>query len=946
MVARLRRFFDIRPGEGLPVLLSFTYIGVVIASYVLARAIRNGLFIQAYGPYALVYVAAASPVVLSLFVPAYTALAARLGARRVTTAALLFLSLNVLVFWYAFRQDPTPRLTAVFYVWVNCFGVIAPVHAWSYASALFDTRQAKRLFGLIGSGASLGAIVGGFLARVLVEPMGGSINLLLVLALLILLAAVVVTVANTRIRRRGAMRIGRPTNAPLMQTARAIIGSPYLRLIAAVVFLTAIVTQWTGLQLSLVTSRIFNSDATALTRFNGTFTLALGTVSFLVQLFATSQALRKFGLAVTILALPLSLGLGSALIVLLPAVWPVIMTNAFDQGLRFSVDRPTYELLYLPIAPQDRLPLKSAIDIIGTRVADAVGAVLYGILTVGFLMLPGVGLELRGTALVNLLLISGWVVVAWRLRSAYVRTIQDSIHRHRIDTERTSPAVLERSAAEALRAKLAADDPGEVRYALSLLEGQRTQSWHPALRALLQHEAPDVRQRALALLAAAGDHEIGPDAVALLRDPDLGVRTEALLYLSRERGIDPLVQIETLGDFADFSIRAGMAAFLASPGPAQNLETARTILDTMARAEGPSGGRERAEAARLIGLVPDAFSDMLPALLADQDLEVVRQAIQTADAMDRDDRSDALVAALIATLGRAEVSDEAGAALAHFGDAVVPEIARRIEDEQTSLEVRRELPSVLVRIGTAGAEQVLIGSLLHADPTLRHRVIASLNKLRTMHPEVRLDPAAVELLLAAEIVGHYRSYQVLGPLQDRLRPGDPVLEAMGHSMEQELERIFRVMAILLPHAGLHDAYVGLRSSNPVIRGNAIEFLDNVLKPELRQVLVPLLDSSVTVAERIALANTLVGAPLDTPEQAVSTLLASEDSWLRSCAVYAIGAMQLESLEGVLDRFERDQDPAMQQTVQNARRRLAGLSDTSAPQEPPVPPSMGVGVGSG
>src|SRR5204863_8713971 len=102
MVSRLRRFFDIRPGEGLPVLLSFTYIGVVIAAYVLARAIRNGLFIEAYGPYALVYPVAASPVVLSLFVPAYLMLARRLGARRVTVATLLFFSLNVLLLWFAF----------------------------------------------------------------------------------------------------------------------------------------------------------------------------------------------------------------------------------------------------------------------------------------------------------------------------------------------------------------------------------------------------------------------------------------------------------------------------------------------------------------------------------------------------------------------------------------------------------------------------------------------------------------------------------------------------------------------------------------------------------------------------------------------------------------------------------------------------------------------------
>ena len=146
---------------------------------------------------------------------------------------------------------------------------------------------------------------------------------------------------------------------------------------------------------------------------------------------------------------------------------------------------------------------------------------------------------------------------------------------------------------------------------------------------------------------------------------------------------------------------------------------------------------------------------------------------------------------------------------------------------------------------------------------------------------------------------------------------------MGNTMEQEIERIFRVMALLLPHAGLHDAYVGLRSANPVVRANAIEFLDNVLKPELRQVLVPVIDSQVTVAEKIVLADRLVGAPLATPEQSIETLLGSEDPWLRSCAVYAIGAMQLETLEPELDRFEHAEDPAMRQTVQNARRRLAG-----------------------
>ena len=125
---------------------------------------------------------------LSLFVPVYTRVAARFGARTVTVATLLVLQPErpaVLVPLQVLADSA--RLPGIFYVWVNCFGVIAPVQAWSFANSLFDTRQAKRLFGLIGAGASLGAMSAGVLARVLVEPVGGTVNLLLVLALLIAL---------------------------------------------------------------------------------------------------------------------------------------------------------------------------------------------------------------------------------------------------------------------------------------------------------------------------------------------------------------------------------------------------------------------------------------------------------------------------------------------------------------------------------------------------------------------------------------------------------------------------------------------------------------------------------------------------------------------------------------------------------------------------------------
>jgi HEAT repeat protein len=54
---------------------------------------------------------------------------------------------------------------------------------------------------------------------------------------------------------------------------------------------------------------------------------------------------------------------------------------------------------------------------------------------------------------------------------------------------------------------------------------------------LLSHSAPEVRQKAVVILSAAGDKAAVPEVQQLLRDPELSVRTEALLFLSHH-GID------------------------------------------------------------------------------------------------------------------------------------------------------------------------------------------------------------------------------------------------------------------------------------------------------------------------------------------------------------------------------------------------------------------------
>jgi ATP:ADP antiporter, AAA family len=948
MVARARRLLHVRRGEGLLVLLAFLDIAVVVAAFLLAKPIRNSLFLQEYGAYALVYVYAAVPLVLTLFVPLYARIAARIGLRRVTVGTLVFFALNVLAFWAAFRAYPVDPglgpgdagetlvwlLPGAFYVWVNCFAVVAPVQAWSFANSLFDTRQAKRLFGIVAAGASLGAIAGGVLARTLVGPVGGTVNMLLVLAALILLAAGIQLYALKRLRGRGPAR-HRPHAAPrFLDSLRAIRRSRYLTLMASLVFVVAILTQWIGFQLSLAASERYGQDADALTAFFGTFNYALGLVGLLLQFLLTGPALRRFGIGVTILLLPVVLGAGSALILAVPIFWMVLLTAGADQSLRFSVDKATYELLYLPLPQPQRGAVKAAIDIVVNRFADATGAVLLGLATQGFFMLGGLGFGLPGTAAVNVVLAGVWAALAWQLRGEYVRTIEKTIHSHRLDRERTEAVPVAPLTSGIMRQRLVAGTTEDVLATLDLLEGQLLRKFQPALRPLLGHPAPDVRRRVLAMLGASGDREIAAAARELLRDRDIGVRTEALLYLSREHGADPLEIIEQLGDFADFSIRAGIAAFFAA---SNNPEAARALLEAMSTAAGADGARERQEAARLLPRVPAGLHDLLAPLVLDPDTSVARQAIRSTMQVQGED----LIPPLVEALTRTDLAADAAEALARYGPAIVPEIAARLADPETPAAARRELPSVLVRIGSADAEVALIDGLLQPDAAVRHSIVVALNALQAAG-RARIDPDFVELVLATEIAGHYRCYRRLGELRAQGQHDDPAVSALALSMDQQLERIFRLMKLLLPQTAMHDAYVGVRSGIPAIRANALELLEHVLKPELRDLVLPLVDSHVTLEERAARAAGLVTGPLDTTERAMATLLESGDGWLRARAIHAVGALRLHALAPALERMEPSADTATRSAIRMALHRLASDGEAEAPAPVEIVKDVGAG----
>jgi len=341
---------------------------------------------------------------------------------------------------------------------------------------------------------------------------------------------------------------------------------------------------------------------------------------------------------------------------------------------------------------------------------------------------------------------------------------------------------------------------------------------------------------------------------------------------------------------------------------------------------GPDGAQTRAEAARLLGILSDNFGPMLSQLLADSDEHVVRDAIRSVGKL----RKRRLVPDLMDRLSDHRFAPDVSEALSHFGDAIVGNLRDHLSDAEVPILVRREIPALLGKIGTQSCSYALMEHLLDADAGFRLSLLSALTALHRAHPELKSDTQLLEMVLAAEILGHYRSYQILAKL-DTMTAGaeQQVAHALSDSMKQEMERIFRLLELLYPRHDFSSAYIGLQSKSMTVHDNALEFLDTVLKSQLREMLVPLLDGKVSVNERASIADRLVPVRIDSSEQAVEALLGSDDPWLRSCGAYAIGALRLTNLIHKLDRCSADPDPLVRETARQAKLRFENTQTASA-----------------
>ncbi len=919
MIRSIEQALNFRPGElrrGMPL---FAYLFLVIASYLVGRAVRDSLFLSRFQALQLPYADIATALTAGVVVAVYIRVGRRSSLRNLLLGSLLLFASNCVLFWVLARFYPVSWLYPVIYAWDGIFGVLAPTQVWTLANHVLTTREARRVFGFLAGGGIVGGIFAGLFSKVVAKAFGTE-SLLLGMALFLSLCLPLVV----QIWRQHQEAVQGSAEAPaeqgprnLRESMRLVFSSTYLRAIAALIWVSSFVTEVIDWQFKSV-AKEFIPVKDHLAAFFGDFTFYAGILTLVVQLLVTSRLLRRFGIGVALFTLPVGLVATSGYMLLTGTLFSAILLRGTDWVCRHSIDKSSVELLYLPLPSRVKFQVKWFIDTVIWRM----GTGLAGVTVLFFITY--LRLSARQMSWVGLVLVGGWLAAAWVARQQYVATLTEVMREHRLEPDRAIAPVLDRSTAEVLAAKLSASDPNEVLYALSILESDQ-QASYPPIRVLLNHPVAEVRKKAISVLDAGGDKTVVPQIEDLLQDPSLDVRTEALLYLAHYGHVDPLEKIQQLGDFADFSIRSAMVAFLARPGEVQNLEFARQLLAGMVGENGPEGKRMRIEAARLLGILPDKFDPLLAQLIADADVEVVREAVLSVWKLQKR----RLVPELLDRLADPRLLADVTEVLTRLGDSIVGRLRDHLCDQTVPIEVRQQVPVILANMGTQLACNALVEHLLDADSRLRLGIVSALNTCHRLHPELECDAEILEMLLAAEILGHYRSYQILERLETMLQSYEPLAGALSESMKHEVERIFRVLDLLYPRDDFSSAYVGLQSKSMIVRDNALEFLDNVLKTQFRKMLVPLLDGKVSIAERVSIANRLVPARIESSEQAIAVLMASNDPCLRSCGAYAVGIFGLKSLEHELNRCLDHPDPLLRETARQAKLRLQGSQAPNA-----------------
>ncbi len=568
MMRHLQTFIDIRKGEGKRLVLLFTYFFFFGATLTVSKTARDVYFLNRFDVSYLPLMFLAAAIAVALTVVVYNRISSRLGLFPAISLSGIAFAVTLIVI----QSRLEGRLIPFLYVWVDVVTTVISAQFWVLAGMAFNSQQTKRLFSIILVGGPVARITIGAGITPFVDRFGAG-YLLTLAAVFILCCVLMAWLTEQSIPQDEWEELSDERTAD-----KPKLFDGYIKAIAVAAGATAVTTVIVEYQFLMIAKDHFLSEE-ALAGFFGLFQSMTGAVSLLTQIFLTGWILNRFGILKGMLTLPVGLGIGSIAILINPVILSSLIARFFEQITKFTVNKTSFELLWVPVAPDRKQNHRLIVDgIVRTGLQGLTGTLIY-ILASRWHM-PHLPL-MRALSLIALGAIGVWALTASRLKKGYVSALMRAIEKRRLDFEQMRLDTTDSHIVETIEKALISDDQARQVFVLEAIEGLSLAPWKDTLNQLFQEGSPVVQQKILTMAA---------DSPGILSDKQIQRKIEQRSSLSKEavvvsgkRGMIDMVPglrriLETPGEEAELRAAAAGAILMMNQEP---LAVAQSLLEDL-----------------------------------------------------------------------------------------------------------------------------------------------------------------------------------------------------------------------------------------------------------------------------------------------------------------------------------------------------------------------------
>lgn len=208
-----------------------------------------------------------------------------------------------------------------------------------------------------------------------------------------------------------------------------------------------------------------------------------------------------------------------------------------------------------------------------------------------------------------------------------------------------------------------------------------------------------------------------------------------------------------------------------------------------------------------------------------------------------EDPTPALIPHVITLLAWDLVAADAIRALQKVALKHVGALADALLDPDEDFAVKRRIPRVMAVCNSQRAADSLLLGLADLRFEVRFQCGRALSAIVAKHPEIQISPAAVFDVVQKEVaVGRpvWEGRRLLDRLEDN-ETATFVDDFIRSRANQSLAHVFTMLSLVLPPEPLQIALRGLHTGDENLRGTALEYLESILPPAIREPLWPFLE---------------------------------------------------------------------------------------------------------